>query len=175
MSIINEALKKTQSKLQTAQKISALPTSPQEPTLTPFSESNHFVSATLDPPSKEIRSQPTHWPLIFLILGFLILFIIIFTLLALSIKKTSDSAIIVDRRETKEILIPQKPHTSQKDEYSPPLKLQGVMMMKNKPAALINDEVYEEGEYIRGMHIQRISIDQVELSHKNQTIILKIK
>lgn len=43
------------------------------------------------------------------------------------------------------------------------IKLNGIITMGSKPAALINDNVYEEGGEVEGKKIQKILADRVEL------------
>ena len=56
------------------------------------------------------------------------------------------------------------------------LTLNGTIMAENKKAALINNEIYQVGEFVNGKAIHKISLKKVELIDKNGKItILKIK
>lgn len=43
------------------------------------------------------------------------------------------------------------------------LNIEGIMVMENKNVVLINNEIYEEGEFLQGMKIIKISMDRIEL------------
>lgn len=55
------------------------------------------------------------------------------------------------------------------------LQVSGIMTMENKRVALINNEIYEVGDIVNGMRIVEIERDKVHLSYGNQNIkILKV-
>ena len=58
-------------------------------------------------------------------------------------------------------------HLTAPQEKSPELQVTGIMTIQNKPAALINGEIYEEGEAIQGMHVYKITSNQVQLIDAN--------
>lgn len=55
------------------------------------------------------------------------------------------------------------------------LVLSGIMMVEDKRVALINGEVYEMGEHIDGFKITNISLDRVELSNGVRTRVLSVR
>ena len=64
--------------------------------------------------------------------------------------------------------------TNTKEENT--LRLQGIMSQDGKNIALIDDQMYEEGEIIHKLKIKKITSKFVELEDKNgETLILKIK
>lgn len=55
------------------------------------------------------------------------------------------------------------------------LSIQGVMVIDDKPVVLINEEIYEEGEYIQGKRIISITLKEVKILDKNQIHTLRVK
>lgn len=55
------------------------------------------------------------------------------------------------------------------------MTLNGIMQIENKWMALINDEIYEEGDYIKNKKIDKISSEGVTLVEGNRTIFLSAR
>jgi hypothetical protein len=55
----------------------------------------------------------------------------------------------------------------------PKFELRGIIFDKNKPMAIINGEVYGEGDLIEGFRVVRITKDGVKLVSKNNQLYLK--
>ncbi len=55
------------------------------------------------------------------------------------------------------------------------MTLNGIMKIENKWMALINDEIYEEGDYIKNKRIDKISSEGVTLVEGNRTIFLSAR
>ena len=55
------------------------------------------------------------------------------------------------------------------------LQLSGILTMNNRRVALINNEIYEQGEMIKNMQIKEIAADHVVLLKDGQTSILKLR
>ncbi len=56
----------------------------------------------------------------------------------------------------------------------PTIKLNGIITMGNKRSALINDNVYEEGGEVEGKKIQKILADRVEISDEGTIKSLEV-
>ncbi len=65
--------------------------------------------------------------------------------------------------------------SSQKKISPKNLVLKGIITKNNHQAALINDEIYEEGSMIGEMKVISISFQEVKLLEGDQTITLRIK
>lgn len=55
------------------------------------------------------------------------------------------------------------------------LTLNGTIMMGDKRVALINNEIYETGDYIRGMKIINIDMKKIEMLSNGEIVILEVR
>jgi len=52
--------------------------------------------------------------------------------------------------------------------------LKGTILKNNKTMALINDDIYEAGEVLDGMKIERITLDQVDVVYRGRKYSFKV-
>lgn len=52
--------------------------------------------------------------------------------------------------------------------------LKGIIQKNNKSMALINDDIYEAGEVLDGMKIERITLDQVDVVYRGRRYSFKV-
>ena len=55
------------------------------------------------------------------------------------------------------------------------LVLNGIMMNRNKMVALINGEIYEKGDFVKGKMVSKITLDRVELTDGDEVTILSVR
>lgn len=200
MSIINEALKKTQTNLDNikekvvaaaddrisvrqktwqqpaAQPSQAFTPKPSSaPVVTPVPETKHALS--------QGKPAGKRWYLIvfaeILGLGLIVwtLFIIQPRLFRSSYQpKTSSPAVKPHPATT-----PQPAHAvtvSPETRITPAqsnLALKGIVMNQNKMVALINGGIYETGDYVDGKRISKITLDRVELLDGDAIMVLNVR
>ena len=61
----------------------------------------------------------------------------------------------------------QKPKNTSFDAFYSPLKLSGIMYLKGKPHAIINNRSLTEGEAIEGFTVLKIKIDSVDVESRD--------
>ena len=74
--------------------------------------------------------------------------------------------------------LPQPAPAASALRYAPPrnnLVLNGIMMNQNKMVALINGEIYEVGDYIGEQKVNKITLDRVELRDGDEATILSVR
>ncbi len=168
MSIINEALKKTQEKLRIT-------------TASPLLESQKSDQ-------KEGKKIWIRITVIFVLVGFLGCGLIFFALsknrLALATKETKHE---ITQEQTPQSFKPspvpvvQNPHPSAQPPpaaskpNSNELVLSGIMTMGDEQLALINNKIYKVGDYIGDRQVLSISVDKVEISDNGKTLTLTTK
>lgn len=165
MSIINEALKKTQFQLE--QKISGA------------------ISASPRPSSKNTWLKVTA---ILIFLGFLanggIFAFLVLRNHSTTIRLTQNKPTPVahTQHQGTVTLFSHPPAASvqtsaQKNSQpdSPALILNGIITMDEEKLALINNQIIKEGDYLDGKRVLSISMDEVELFDKGEIIVLKNK
>ena len=177
MSIIHDALKKTQKNLKNIEHHN-------------ISKNNKQNALEDNPPEKREHTNEfsdIHISPSAIILSCLIASVIILTTNTVlyylktrasshSIKPTSKSSITQNPvvSNIKEQAISEPNHKTQPTERA--LVLNGTLMAEDKRAALINNEVYEIGESIDDKFITSISLNEVELLDKNGLITtIKVK
>jgi hypothetical protein len=70
----------------------------------------------------------------------------------------------------------QHPFKKEARAYAPnEIVIQGIMARDDKKVALINDEIYEVGQTIKGRRIISISEDSVQISHQGKIKNLQVK
>jgi len=156
MSIINDALKKTQTELtartvvpQTEEK----PAPPPEKTPEPQPQ-------ILVPTKPVVRKKP--WPKLVIPKDRLILPLVISACVGLLLAMIailswiSMNGLPTKHKKTDAIII------------------NGVMIKNNKTVALINNEIYEVGEKIRGMKIVGITIDRIDFLYRGKIKSYKV-
>ena len=201
MSIINDALKKTQQYLKAKE---AIPSSKknkedpfnridrkESPSPTILTQ-NSFQAQTNTLTSDHLSSKYPNWILILslIILCFSLYGIFVMLLKNILIQRNlsakkllpsvslPQSPITVQQPETATVQQPeitQTPLTQSIDAPQPQekdteLHLSGIMTMNDKQVALIDGEIYEEGETIQGMQVHKITLDQVEIMNANGEI-----
>lgn len=164
MSIIHDALKKVQSKKQNAIILEEIVLQPGEP-------------LPAEPPQKTPKKKNF---LAIILLGlvcivvsamfFLLFRLIIATNPAPKLISNEIKQKISDKTKTVAQMLPA-PH----DE--PGIKVEGVMQMENKILALIDGDVFEEGQQVRQKTISKITLDSVTLTDikTGATEILPVK
>lgn len=200
MSIINEALKKTQTNLDNIKEKVAVtaddripvgqnpwhrPAAQPSQAFTPKPSSAPVV--TPGPETKHIFSQRKpagkRWYLIIfaeiLVLGLIIwtLFIIQPRLFRSSYQpKTSSPAVKPNPVTTAQPapVVAVSPETRITPAQSN-LALKGIMMNQNKMVALINGGIYETGDYVDGKRISKIALDRVELLDGDEIMVLNVR
>ncbi len=182
MSIIHEALKKTQKSLEkndpNVDRKTSLPKLPQNKTA-PITDDIKIVSdieeKTLDKIKKKKKSN----------LNALIIIYGIFVLLAISLlsKNNIDKLMAATKLEHKTQTptpqqvkpLPKKSIPSAKINSSN-IHFNGTMKMDGKIVALINEDVYETGEMIESFSILSITLKELTLQHQNGEITkLRVK
>ncbi|MFA5060468.1 MAG: hypothetical protein WC676_07575 [Candidatus Omnitrophota bacterium] len=161
MSIINEALKKTQDQL--AQKI------PQA-----------------SPSQQPSEKNPWIWGTAVLVgIGFLSCGLIFFILVSSKSRSAQTPTKETQAEEPKEtnkqgavtmFAQPQPPAaTEAPSSSSEALVLNGIITMEDGHMALINNQIYKAGEYIGEKRVVNISVDKVEILDKGEIITLTTK
>src|SRR3989338_4948298 len=159
MSIINDALKKTQQKFQQHG-----PKQGQE---------------AQEPPDK----NPWFW-LIAIVVSFGFIGCgLIFIFLVFPFKKTAVSFTNNPQKQTltgakqASVTMFAKPSVAmaKKDEPKDTIVLNGIITMDDGQFALINNQILKEGDYINGKRIVSISADKVEIFDKGQILTLTTK
>ncbi len=159
MSIINDALRKTQESLGKNQ------------------HPDHPSSEQTASPDQHNPSQPVGW----LVVVFLCVVLIIVgffgsTLLNL-FGQTKQTAMKANIPASNQNATPPKSSsgTANDSQDTPSLKLQGTMFMDGIYSALINDNIYKIGETVSGMEITNITLDQVQLNNGGTILILNVR
>ena len=176
MSIINDALKKTQENFtqQSEQDVSGL----YEKMHSKSNIEDNLSSSTLSQePSQKLNLKN------FFIFIFFILSIGVFaaSLLLISSKSTSKKSShpltqpiafvkSIITKETSKMPVPEPKRTYKEGE----LFLNGTMQTQGKTVALINDQIYEVGDSVQGQKITDIRMDGVELLKGEQKIFLSV-
>ena len=174
MSIINDALKKTQQNVanhQNSSNISELYANlhskkPVEERPNPASPAKAVQKISEKSSPKKILM------LVFFVIGiavFLSSLILIF-----SSKKPPKPIEVVKSlltQGTSKLKAPEPKRTYEKGE----LFLNGTMEMQGKTVALINDEIYEVGDIVNGQEITAIRLDGVELLKGGQKTFLSVR
>jgi hypothetical protein len=174
MSIINDALRKTQKEFQASKPI----INSEKPKRQPSSliKEEKSVDTAQTPALKE--SEKKSFMTIFLIfIVFITAGLIVYLFSILQNRQTPKNTTIASLSTPQQTTSTQAtaPSTTRNSTLSTGNKiiLNGTMTMKNRKAALINNEIYEMGEYINGWKIVSIDFDTVKLSKKNEKLILK--
>ncbi len=163
MSIINDALKKTQSQLE------------------------KFSPARQNPEHKDVH--PFFWSIaIIVFVGFLGCAVVLGFLYfrqserkkqaainnTANNSKDSQPALMQTERSKERTDNPQSIPPSQASiTDNDSLILNGIITMDQEPFALINNQIYKEGEYIGQRRILSISVNEVEIYDNGRTIILR--
>ena len=58
---------------------------------------------------------------------------------------------------------------------TPDIKVQGIMTMENRKVVLIDQEIYQIGDSVKGMTLMEISIDEVKLMKDGEIITVEVK
>ncbi|MFH1360535.1 MAG: hypothetical protein ABIJ41_05805 [Candidatus Omnitrophota bacterium] len=155
MSIIYEALKKTQSQLEKKLKV------------------HHSVK-------KGERNTVVWVATILVFIGFVgcagaLLYIILLkpSLEMVSVQKQTETVPSREIIPTSRQDSARGSRPSRNDLPASDLTLNGIIAMEGDYFALINNEILREGEYIEGKRIAKISVDKVEIEDNGQLIILK--
>lgn len=169
MSIIHDALKKTQNNLKKT----------RHDNTSKDTEQNIPVPNILQKPDKPDEPTGIHISYSAILLFCLILSTIILSInmiiyfiksKATPASKTQANKSSLSPRTSRSNIVPDAQHHEQS------LVLNGTLMADDKKAALINNELYELGESIGEKTINKISINEVELIDKNGNItVLKVK
>jgi len=185
MSIINDALKKAQAKLKKKIQTSPPEISPINPPASPTptappTPAAPATSVTSAIPTGSIMKRKKAWYNTISGLIGLFLFItgcLIAALLNLISHSKAKQQQAVQRttavQNTARIMRPLIKRAYQRASPSG-LLLNGTMMTGDKRIALINDEVYEEGDMINGMEIVDISLKEVQLKSGSKIITVKV-
>ena len=153
MSIINEALKKTQTKLELA-------------------------NPSRNNAQKEEKNIVLWVATVLIFIGFLgctLAFIFL-------ISSRNQSIATLPKEENKEYNLEIEKQkllsfVPKKSKQNSPgiLVLNGIITMGNEQFALINNEIYKAGDYVEGRRILSISSNKVEIFYKGNTFTLKTK
>lgn len=180
MSIINDALKKAQQSLEKIQ-------------VEKISTHKRKIHSSEDPKNQtsvHLKTEPIVIKSSNLKNAAIIIFVLLFFALAgkfviLNLSKINDQQITTIETEPEPIPTPppaviQEAEPIQQSniihETSPDiLVLKGTMKMGEDRVALINEEVYEVGEFVNGRKIIDINLKNVELLENGKTIILKVR
>jgi hypothetical protein len=200
MSIINEALKKTQTNLDNIKERAAVPADdrisagqrlwqrpPAQPSQTFTPEPSSAPAVTPVPETKHALPQGKpagkRWYLIvfaeILGLGLIVwtLFIIQPRLFRSSYQPKISSptvkphAVITAQPAPAVAVSPETRITPAQSN----LALKGIMMNQNKMVALINGGIYETGDYVDGKRISKITLDSVELLDGDAIMVLNVR
>ncbi len=202
MSIINEALRKTQANFNdlktktiavandqpsAGHKIWQQPAEQPSPAGTPAAP--WIQPATASMPVREVKqsfSKRARWYLIVLAetltLGLIVwtLFIIQPRLFRSSYQHRTSSPLIepgpvAARQPAPVIPVPPETRIPASTPAKNNLALKGIVMDQNKMVALIDNGIYEAGDYVDGKRISRITLDKVELLDGDKIIILNVR
>jgi len=154
MSIINEALKKTEESIQ--------------------------KSATKETakPNKKPKSKP-HLFYILIFIGSLFLCSLIFTIIKRNIVPASapeplKTALINKESQIAPILPVADPSTFPEEQTKPERKfiLNGIFFSNNGGYALVNNQIVRENDLVDGAKVEKITINSVELNNEGKTVTL---
>lgn len=70
---------------------------------------------------------------------------------------------------------PQSPKSFKLGQHHPNLILNGIMLLSDKPRAIINDAIVEEGDTVGGAKVVKINKNKVTLIYEDLEIILNLK
>ena len=185
MSIINDALKKTQKNIENNDKNSSLPKLQQmEAPQQAYKPSHSQISQEPKEPKKlkKFKIFSLLFPTVTLIIiVFFINYIYkkayapipkLHLLSPTKKEKISSKDPINPLQKTSESLNQTKTQTPQ---ALTSLQLSGIMKMDENFVALINNDVYSLGETVRGMVITKITLKQVFLSQGEENLILDVR
>lgn len=202
MSIINEALKKTQTNLNnTKERVPAAvddrisaehktwrqPAKQPSPAFTPAAPSAPPAAAAT--PVREVKqkfSKRTRWYLI-VFAEILVLGLIVWTLFIIQPRwfrssyqpKTSSLAVKPNPLTTPQPAPAVAVSPGTQIPVGTPAKshlaLKGIMINQNKMIALINGGIYETGDYVDGKRISKITLDRVELLDGDEIMVLNVR
>ena len=186
MSIINDALKKVQKSIEKnppAPKVPFFPTNqnsdtnilplpripklfldsprtkaPQNPQIQPKLNRSSVASAMILPHQKKQQK------ILIALCGSICTILIFLTGYLFYLFGTTHPAAIVKPVEPKKVA-----------KISESIVLQGIMKMDDKNVALINDDIYEVGESVRGKKILSIAIDNVQIQDHRKVKTLYVK
>lgn len=169
MSIIHDALKKTQSNLAKTDQPQPSPKKedPNKKIIKPLD-----ISSEQKPPPLPSKSKGKKY--FFLSLIFFLLIVVSLPLWKTVKFPTKTIPTAIDNISPTKILQSiSLPEIKKPTETN--LILSGTMMMDSKRVALINNEIYELGEYINGMKIININLKKVDLLNKDDIITLHVR
>ena len=195
MSIINDALKKVQANMEQKNSIPFNKSTPPPPSQNPsgdFTQNrNQFTNAQVIPPAPSLSSiqkparprikQTILWSSVAFIWIILIPAMMLFfkkgnlKFPAVRLSSTTGSAKTVKKSSPKKIKSIINPVTLMQKKEDDALKLTGILAMNNGRVALINSEIYEVGDTIKGARVSKIADDYVEIVKDGQLGILKIR
>ena len=193
MSIINEALKKTQTLRQTPSPVANDRPSPPQETW-PESRAVPSVPRSISLPaqSSSVPAKPRQrkWHIIVLLEILFLLFVVgvlfivqpqfsgVFPKINLNAgtdKKTPPQQPPPAVRTAPATISTAAPSPAASHRHNRGLIVNGIMMNNGKIAALINGEIYETGDYIDGKKITDITGDEVILMDKNEVTVLSVR
>jgi hypothetical protein len=177
MSIIHDALKKAQVRLEEHRKRFIHPKTPipsseikpnPKPSMPPFQQATSIPANSAPPPTSaqpRFQSRPTG-----LILSITLIFVVI---LIYALRQTNEKSI-----QTYQVITPATSTASSTNQplikssaRSSKLILGGTIILDKKRAAIINNEVYEIGGIVNGKKIINITLEKVELQNENGEIL----
>ncbi|MBF0385247.1 MAG: hypothetical protein HQL27_05190 [Candidatus Omnitrophica bacterium] len=173
MSIIHDALKKTQANLEGKSTKNTI-----EPNSTEGKKDRPSI-VSHSPSSKASRpeEQKSRTPYLFAVLIILVIAVVAYYFFYLPSGKSNPldlirSAVATKAPSLKKQEVNKLPQASLKTTEGVKLNLEGTMMMGDKRVALINGEVYQIGESVNGLIITDISLNKVLLKDGENTITL---
>lgn len=168
MSIIHDALKKTQDKIKGSDKSS----SPKQIFNTPLRPGSYSQSQTSSN-EKKIYGPKT---IVFLTILTLLLFgSTLFYFLYDPAKPHLSATPTTATAPTSRIKTTSMANGQNIEQLVKGIQFQGTASNGTSTAALINDDIYEEGDTIRGLYIKTIRQDEIDLTAGEQSITLHIQ
>lgn len=172
MSIINDALKRAQKNLE---KIGKQPEKQEEEKVSDLTKDHRpRLHPTPTPPEKKGSSHKKKkmWyqtVSVLVVIFFLVTGVLLATLFFLMKRSASGET---EAERIRRNYMPKKMNQT----YKPgELVLSGTSIIENKRVALINGDIYEQGDIVEGYRIIRVDLSKVELqSLKGDTLILKV-
>ncbi len=168
MSIIHNALKKTQEQLKDKDK-----------SKDPFFNPSGSGTPPGTPPTANDNNDKPNNP-------FILIFLIVLTIACLgavgyyllgdsSVINLTKSKTIVENTTAEGSSTDPSAAAKQINDLAAGINFQGTMTSGEGTAALINDDIYEEGDIVGGMTIKSIKKNKVKLELNSETVTLKIK
>lgn len=179
MSIINDALKKAQENL--AQKEEKQSNKDVSNIYDKLRQGTKYSNPTEKPSPKSgsgktIKTKKTWYKtVVVLVCVFFVIIGVLLTILLNLMKESSSPPLAEKIAPVKELFKPKEKPVVKREYQQGELVLNGIMMMDDKRVALINDEIYQVGDFVQGRKVINITLKKVDLIEGDKIRVLKVK